>query len=411
MTRWWFHGDFRRLWVGQSVSEFGSQFTVIAMQILMVEHFHASAAALGVLGALRYLPFLFLGAPVGAWADGRSKRQVMIWSDLVRAAILFAVPVLYAAGHLTVVVLLVVALATGTARVFFDVANQAYVGVTIGHDRLVDANAVLANATNVSRAVGPGVGGVVVQVVGAPLALLVDAVSFVVNAVSVARISRDGVVVSPGASTFLERLRGGMHHIRTNTTLARLLISSAVSNVAVMSIQSIFVLVALRDLGFSPWEIGAAGVFDAVGVVAGASLAGRLGRRLDDAAVLKAGYAVVVVGTVLIAVATGPLWCAFAMVSAGYFVWGLGLGLYNVVNMSLRQQLTPQHLMASVMGSWRTVVFGALPVGAVLGGVCGELAGGRAGLWVGVAANVLALVVVAGLATAPSEVPKEGART
>lgn len=391
---WWLRGDFFLLWTGQGVSELGTQFSTIALQLLAVATLRASPLTLGALSAARYLPFIFLAALVGAWLDGKSKRRAMMIADFSRAFLIALVPLLYLVHHISITALILVSLAGGVFRVLFDVANQAFLPLAVQQKQLVAANTVLSNTLNVARVSGPGLAGALVQTVGAPLVLVADAASFLVNGVALSRMTVDRESVATPQASLLRRVTLGLRCIRSTADLPGLLLSSSISNFALMSIQSVVVVFQVRVLHLPAWEIGIIAGADAVGALAGANCAGWLRERLGRARAMHASYAVVLAGTALIASAGGTRVIAGLGLAAGYLLWGAGLGAFNVLNISQRQEVTPPELMGTVMGAWRTVLFGALPLGALAGGGLSQLLGLRAGLLLGVVANALALIAL-----------------
>ncbi|HEV2369223.1 MAG TPA: MFS transporter, partial [Acidimicrobiales bacterium] len=181
----WRHRDFRLLWAGETVSELGSQVSLVAIPLVAVRTLHASAFQVGVLTSLSTAAFLLVGLPAGAWVDRLSRRRVMIGADVGRLAALGSVPIAYEVGHLGLPQLYAVAFVAGVLTVFFDVAYQSYLPFLVGVDRLVEGNAKLAGSAQVAQVAGPSLAGGLVQAVGGALAVAIDAGSYAVSAVGV----------------------------------------------------------------------------------------------------------------------------------------------------------------------------------------------------------------------------------
>ncbi len=387
-------GDYLRMLSGQGVSEFGSQLTVIALQLLAVRALSAGAITLGLISAARYVPFIFLGAIAGAWLDGTSKRRAMILSDVARGTVIVAVAVLYWLGDLTVPLVVLAALAGGVGRVYFDVANQAFVPQLVNKEDIVRANAALQNTVSAARVAGPSAAGVIVQVIGAPFALVLDGTSYFLNVFALLGMKVDTPITSGRQLSMWRRIRSGMEVIRGNEYLPWLMAASAVNNFALMIIQAIVVVYEVSVLHFSAWTVGVVASCDAVGLLAGSMSAPRLVKDGLRGQAMIVSYAVIAASTALLPLAGGTWPVALAFMASGYFFWGCALGVFNVANISFRHQITPPELMATLMGAWRTVLFGALPVGALVGGAAGAVAGLRGALWLGVAGNAVSALIL-----------------
>lgn len=182
--RLWRHREFLLLWSGQSISDVGTAISIVVLPLVAVVYLHADAIEVGALAALEYLPWLLIGLPAGVWVDRSGKRMLMLWCDAIRAVLLGSVPVAAAWDALTIGQLFAVAFGTGLATVVFQVAYQTYVPVVVERDDLPEANAKLLGSGSVAQFAGPGIGGLLVQLVRAPFALIADAASYLISAVS-----------------------------------------------------------------------------------------------------------------------------------------------------------------------------------------------------------------------------------
>jgi Na+/melibiose symporter-like transporter len=318
----------------------------------------------------------------------------MIISDIARGIIIAVVAVLYWLGGLNVPLVVLAALAGGVGRVFFDVANQAFVPQLVDKEDIVRANAALQNTISTARVAGPSAAGVIVQAIGAPFALVLDGASYFLNVFALLGMKVDTPIASGPQLSMWRRIRSGMKVIGRNEYLPWLLAASAVSNFALMIIQAIVVVYEVGVLHFGAWAVGVVASCDAIGLLAGAAIAPRLIKDGLRGQAMIVSYVVIAASTALLPLAAGRWPVALALMAVGYFLWGGGIGVFNVANISFRHQITPPDMMATVMGAWRTVLFGALPIGALVGGLAGGLAGLRGALWLGVAGNVLAALIL-----------------
>ena len=281
----WGHRDFRRLWAGETVSLFGSEVTELALPLVAVLVLDAEAAQMGLLAAARFAPFLLVTLPAGAWVDRRRRRPVLIGSNLGRALLVGLVPLLAGLGLLRMGHLYAVAFAVGAFTVVFDVAYQSYLPSLVEREQLVEGNSKLQASASVARVGGPGLGGLLVQLVGAPRALLLDAGSYVVSAASLLAIrNREPAPVADRDGQPRARLRQeigeGLAVTYRNPVLRSMAGLAATYNLFSQVIEALLVLYATRELGLSAGVIGLVISAGSIGALAGAALTGRLQRRL-----------------------------------------------------------------------------------------------------------------------------------
>src|SRR5829696_5662315 len=182
--------DFAQLWVGESVSAVGSQISLLAVPLVAVQLLHATPRQMGVLGALGTIPYLLFAVVAGVWVDRSRKRPLLIGAQLAEALLLLLIPVLALLGVFRLSHLFAIAFALGVAKVVFEVAYQSYLPQLVQRDDLVPANSRLSASASVAEIGGPGLGGLLVSALTAPIAVVVDAVSFLVSAVALGRIRR-----------------------------------------------------------------------------------------------------------------------------------------------------------------------------------------------------------------------------
>jgi MFS family permease len=372
--------DFRLLFAAVAVSRLGTSVGYVAVPVVAVAALGATPGQVGLLATLSTVAFLLIGLPAGAWADRLRRRRVLITADLVRAALFASVPAGYALGTLTMTWLYVVVLLAGVGTVFFDVANQSYLPQVVGRPALLAANARLVSMDGINDIAGRGVAGYLLVLVAAPVAVVLDAVSYLASAVLIGRIRHREEPPERSGGTLWREVREGAGFVLAHPILRAVVISGAIGNTAFSLIMTMLPVVFVRDLGVGP---GVLGLWLAVGG-AGALLGSLAARRLADR--LGAGRVVWLAGLV-----TAPLGFAVPLMDNATLWLAAGCwllvvtksGVDNVIKISFRQRVTPDRLLGRMNATFRFVLSGALAVGAALAGVLGELAGPRAALWAG----------------------------
>jgi MFS family permease len=381
---------FRRFWTAQVVSELGSGVSSVALPLTAVLWLGASAMEMGVLRAAATLPVLLFALHAGVWVDRLPRRPIMVAADAGRGLLLLLVPLAAAAGLLRIDVLWAVAFVVGVLTVVFDIAVTSYVPTLVGRAALVEANATLQASSAAARIVGPGAAGWLVQLVGAPAALLADAASFVASAALLWRLRVPEA--APGARRGVgAEIAEGLGAVWHDPLLRAMVLVTTVGSLGGSVQAAVYVLYATRYVGASPAALGAVLACGSAAGLAGAALAGPAAARLGTGGALVASTAVVAASTV--ALLAAPAGDAGVLVLAGaQALFGLGLTTYSVTQISLRQAVTPPHLLGRVNATRRVVVFGVQPLGALLGGALGETLGLHAALTAAAAIQVVSLV-------------------
>jgi predicted MFS family arabinose efflux permease len=384
------------------VSLLGSQVTQIALPLTAVLSLHAGPVQMGALRVALALPFLLFGLLAGAWVDRRSRLAVLILSSLGQAAMLAVIPALALAGILRIEALYVVAFAVGILTLLFDVAYQAFLPSLMPRDSLVNANSRLETSRSLAQVIGPSIGGVLVQTVTAPIAIVADVASFLFSA-AMLRSIEDPETAAPRAASgsLLEQVREGMGALLGHPVLRSIATATTISNLTIAIATPVLLLYMVRSLHLDATLVGIVLAVNGLGGVLGALAGAGVSRRLPVAGILGLGLVLGGAGTLLVAAASGPPPIALAVLLAGLTTLGFALPFYNVNQLSLRQSLTPDRLQARVHATSRTLTWGALPVGALIGGLLGQHYGLRATLVVsGLGTLVAALIAYTGVVMA-----------
>lgn len=372
--------DFRLLLAGQTTSQLGTQIAGVAMPLLAVGVLAATPFEVGLLGAASTIAFALIGLPAGAWLDRRHRRPVLIASDVVRALALLTIPVAWWFGVLTMAQLLVVALVAGFARVLFDVGYQSYLPSVIGRDRVLAGNSAMELARTGGQIAGPGLGGILVSLLGAATVLLAQAIAFAVSAVTLAaiRVREEPVDPDAHAGPMWRRVAEGVRFVVGHPVLRATAIASAASNLSFAIASAVTIVFLARDLRTPEWAIGILLALAGLGAMAASVIAPRLARRIGSARIVWVSLAVTGPLTLLVALGT-PGW-GLVVVLAGMFAGELGQIVYAISNVSLRQRICPDRILARVNATMGFAIMGLFPLGAVVGGVLGETIGVRATL-------------------------------
>ena len=409
------NGDFLRLWAGQTVSQLGTQITFLALPLVAIVALGASAFEVGLLGALEWLPFLFFALPAGAWLDRLHRRPILIAADIGRALTLASIPAAFALGRLELPQLYVVAFVNGSLTVFFDVGYQSYLPSLVERRQIAEANGKLEMSYSGAQIAGPGLGGLLIGLLSAPVAILGDAISYLVSAAFLLRIrgpeqsrgpaavegaEAEGVravegAVASGTATperlgLRREIGEGLRFVVSHPYLRAIAACTATLNLFGLIAMSIYLVFAVRELGLSPELIGGIMALGNVGGLLGAAVASKVGKRLG------VGRTIVIAAAAgaptLLIVAVTPKEFPIPFLVAYGFLGGLGTLIYNVNQVSFRQSITPDRLLGRMNATIRFIVTGTVPIGMFIGGVLGSTIGLRPTIVVGAVGTMLAVV-------------------
>jgi MFS family permease len=395
----WRHADFMKLWAGQTVSELGSVVTRTAVPLVALLVLGAGPFEMALLVVAGSLAVLLVGFFAGAWVDRLRRRPLLIWADAIRAVLLFSIPAAYLANALRIEYLYVVVFLEGSLGALFDAAYPAYVPSLIGVDRVLEGNSKLATSSSLAEIGGPGLAGGLVQLIGAPFAILVDAISFGVSAISLGLISRpEPARPTPTSITPIrEEILEGLRLVRRHPLLVPLTLRSVIAHVAGSFYGVLYTIYLIDDLKLSPFLLGVVVSAGGVGSLVGSFLAPRvIGRLGFGPALIWTAIGASIIG-VLTPLAGGPLWLAVLMVFLPQLV-GDGLQtIEGVAELSLIQGVIPNRILGRVNATLEVFSHGiAYPLGALLAAGLAGWIGVRGGIaigWAGMAASILLLVL------------------
>ena len=395
----WRHGDFLRLWTGETISQFGSQISQLAIPLTAILVLDATAFEVAALTTVEFLPFIIFTLPAGVWVDRMRRRPILIAGDVVRALLLGSIPIAYVLDALTLGQLFVVGFLFGICTVFFDVAYQSYLPSLVERNQIIEGNSKLEITRSAAQIGGPGLGGVLIQVFTAPYAVLLDAVSFAASALAIFRIraveeTPPTVERSDGKkSSMWTELKEGLRFVLSNPNLRAQAGCTSTSNFFSSVSFSIILVYAVRELDLSPGLIGFVFSLGALGGLAAALTATRISSRfgIGPTTIVMAAF----FGPTMILYAVAPSGnAAVPLLVTAQLIFGFTVVVYNIVQVSYRQAICPPRLQGRMNSVMRFIVWGTIPLGTLTGGalaswiglratiVVGAIGGGSAALWI-----------------------------
>nr|WP_202892376.1 MFS transporter [Kribbella shirazensis] len=395
-TSLWRDQRFRTFWSAQGVSEFGDRITELALPLIAVTMLDASPSQVGFLTAAVWLPNL-ASLFIGAWVDHRrDKRPLMIAADLTRTVLLLTLPIAYWLGVLALGHLYVIAILAGTAHVVFGTAYASFFVRLVDRDQYLEANSKLSATRSVSFMGGPALGGLLVQWLTAPVALVLDALTFVFSAVQLSRLKVEPGAAEKSGEPLLHRAAVGMRYVLKHPYLSRSLGCATTVNFFNLMSMALLVLFASRHLGLSAGVIGVAFGVGASGGLLGAVIASPLSRRFGAGPVIAAGAIVFPSSIAIVALADGPTWLNAVALAVAEFVGAFAVMCFDVPLNSLQAAVIHDHMRSRVAGAFSSINYGIRPLGAVVGGFLGTWIGVRETLLVSAAGGLLAVLWLVG---------------
>jgi MFS family permease len=374
------NANFRRFFLGQSVSLIGDQITAIALPLTAVLALHASAGQMGALTTAYLVPNLLFSLHAGAWVDRRGgRRKVMLATDVGRALLIATIPVAYAVGHLTWAQLYVVAFLTGSLSVLFYVAYGAIIQLIVEREDYVQANSLVHGSRAFSFLAGSSGGGALVQLLRGPYALGADAVSFLWSAVFLGRMKIDE---PPGEPHEQGAVTKGARWIRNNPIIRAELLGVATLNFFNFIFFALFVLYATRHLHVRPATLGLVLGAGSIGTLGGSFVTAAISRRLGVGRTFVLGCFLFPAPLILVPLAGGPRWVILGCLFLAEFASGIGLMLLDIMAGTISAGLIPQPLRSRVAGAFMVVNYGVRPLGTSAAGVLGSTLGLRPTMWI-----------------------------
>lgn len=382
-TSLWRDRDFMRLWSGQTISEFGSWLGALSLLAILV--LDATPTQMGLLETLRAAPALLLGLLAGVWVDRLRRRPILIAADLGRALLLGLVVAAALTGHLTMVYLFAAAFLVGSLTIFFNISYQAYIPALVRRERLVEANSKLGTTASLAEIASPGLGGTLVELITAPLTLLLDAISYLVSAIFIATIKTPEQVVEQDVGIekprrIWQEILQGLRIVVTHPLLRPIAGASALRAFFGGFFAALYGLFVLREIGLNPVGLGILIGGGGIGAFFGAIFSNRIIQRLGLGRSIVIGGLISGLLTLLTPLAFGPVPVAFMILLAGQLLGDTALAIFMIGGLSLRQSVTPDRLLGRINASFEFLVGGVGMAGIMVGGLTGQWLGLRPAL-------------------------------
>ncbi|HEY6570093.1 MAG TPA: MFS transporter [Candidatus Limnocylindrales bacterium] len=394
------HPDFLKLWTAETISVFGTAVSQLALPLIAATILQVSAFEFGLLTTIAFLPFILLSLPAGVWVDRLRRRPILILGDLGRAIAIASIPIAFAFDALTIWQLYVVGFVNGCLTVFFDVAYQSYLPSIVERDQLVEGNSKLEITRSAAQILGPGLAGVLIGAFRAPFAMVIDAVSYLWSAVFVFLIRRPEPPVVPHDEaadgpkpSMRKEIAIGLRYVTGHRWLRSIAATTGTANFFGNVMGAILILYVTREGGLTAEAIGFAFSIGSVGVLLAALVTSRLTARLGVGRMLvltSIGFSLS--GLLVAAASTTYLFFALALFG---LLGGFASVAWNINQVSLRQAITPPRMQGRMNATMRFIVWGTIPLGAIIGGILGDLIGLHATIWVGAIGGMFAFLPVA----------------
>lgn len=391
--------DYRRLWVGETISQFGSQVSLLAIPYIATVLLRVTPFEVALLGALQFLPFLLFTLPAGAWVDRLRRRPILISGDLVRVVALGTIPVTWSFGTLTIWQLYLVSFVAGIATVFFDVAYQSYLPALVERDELVEGNSKLQASEASAAVVGPGLGGALIGLIGAPFAVIADALSYLASAFFVSRIERaephpeaERRAAGLAREPLRRQIAEGLHFVLGNRYLRAVAGATSSSNLFSTMIFAIMPVYLYRELGLSAATVGVIFGIGALGTLGGALVANQIAARLGLGRAIIGSMALG--GPAMLLLPLAPHDAPVAWLVASMALMGFASVVYNINQVSYRQAICPTAIQGRMNATMRFLVWGTIPVGSIIGGLVATAVGVHDAIWIGAFGSCLPFLSV-----------------
>ena len=393
----WRDRSFLALWSASTVSLFGSLITRTALPFAAILVLDAGPLEISALRSAELIAGLVIGLVAGAWVDRLRRRPIMIWADLGRAALLASIPIAFVLGVLGLPQLLFVAFAAAVLSTFFDVADNAYLPTIVSREKLVNANSALTATGSVAEFSAFGIGGFLIELFKAPIAIAIDAVTFVVSALLLMTIRKKEPPPAPVADRepVLREIRDGMRIVVRSPVLRALALSHGGTHILWGIFGTSYLLFAINDLQLGPAAIGVIAGVGGIGSLAGAALAPRMVRRFGIGPTILLGMLGFLIGNTLIPLApAGAILLGAAFLITQQLFGDAFATVYEITEVSLVQASVADRVLGRVNATITTFTTLLTLAGAVAGGVIAEFWGLRAAFAIGLLGAVFAILVV-----------------
>lgn len=386
--------EFRKLWAGDLISKFGTGITRLALPLTAAVMLGASPVDMGILTAAGTLPNLLIGLPAGVVVDRLPRRLILVVADVGRAFLLVSIPIAALLGMLGLEQLYMVAFLEAALDIFFDLAAISFVPVVLSRKLLIEGNTLLTINGQIAKVAGPSLGGILIQALTAPVAIVLDALSYLASAACTAavQVSEAPLVRRAICGGWWKDLAEGLRLVWRDPVLRSIAGASILGQLAGAVQGPLLILYLARELGLSPTALGGILAVSGVAAVPGSLLARPIARKLGEGPATATGTLFVSLGMLLMPFANGPQPMVVGILASGQILAGIGIPIYAINQLTVRQAAVPDHLQGRANATRRFLMFGATPLSAIVSGCLGQAVGLRPTLLVAASLMGLALL-------------------
>ncbi|PTV44751.1 MFS transporter [Acinetobacter pittii] len=390
----WALKAFRIIWSSQSIAAIGIAIHNIALPIIAIHLLHASAIEVSLISTARYLPNLLFSISIGSFVDRSDRKFIAIYAELTRFILVLSIPILYIFYFINIPFLILIAFLIGIARIFFELSLSSLFPIVIPPDKRLSANANLQVISSVGEISGPGVAGFIINIIGATSSLLINAATFFLSAIFIAKLPIEAKDRKSSISNQKESFFDGFHELLSRPVLMGIILVGAISNFAFMAVQSVYFIITLKLFGFNTLIASSLLIFSGIGSLVGNISARWLHNFFSVKFLMLFSIILMIIGSTIMLFARGPIWITSTLISIGYFLWGLCLGLFNIYSATYRQKIVPPEVMGKLVGAARTLIYGVMPLGALSGGLIVDFFGSRYVFLFNCLINLISLVIL-----------------
>ncbi|MEA2622877.1 MAG: hypothetical protein QOH61_1787 [Chloroflexota bacterium] len=385
-----------KLWSAETISQFGTQVSGLAIPLIAALYLEVTPFQFGLIATIEFLPFILLSLPAGVWVDRLRRRPILIIGDVGRGIALLSIPIAYELNVLTIWQLYAVGFITGCLTVFFDVAYQSYLPSLVDRDDILEGNSKLEISRSSAQIVGPGVAGFLIGIVTAPVAIILDSLSFFASGLFVFAIrkkepppERHETVDGKGPGMRAE-IADGLRYVLKHPYLRYIAACTGTSNLFGNMLNGVLILYLVRDLDIRAEQLGIVFSLASVGFLLGALLANKIGTRIGVGPTIV--ISALVFGPASILIPAAPRDLTLAAVTGALFLTGFSGATYNINQVSFRQAITPPRMQGRMNATMRFIVWGTIPIGSLLGGALGSTIGLQQTIWIGAIGGAFSVV-------------------
>ena len=393
-TEIWQNINFRKLWIGQTISVFGSAITPVALPLTAIITLDATPRQMGFLGAAEFLPFFLISLFAGVLVDRLPRRPILIGANIGRALLLGSITIAEHFHILAIEYMYFAAFCVGSLTVFFDLSYHAFLPSIVKYEQLVEANSKLQLSESIALLVGPALAGILVEVITGEYTIAFDAVSYIISAIFISLISTSESVQSESIdrSNIWKEIGEGLEIVFKDPILRSIAACTSTANLFDNMIISMYFYYLNEELGIKPSILGIILVVGSVGALLAAMLVGRIVRWFGIGRTIVTSTVIHGIGFLLIPLASGSLLVTTGFIATANFIKGFSETIYNINKVSVRQGIVPDRLKGRFNASMRFLVWGTTPIGYLLGGILSETIAVRGVIWIGAIGTLLAFL-------------------